>query len=91
MTFFLMSAVYGTCVSVNAPKVGGFGVGLALVFLILGGGTLTGAAMNPARALGPAIAAGNWTAHIVYWIGPIAGAFIAALLWDKFLLRGETR
>lgn len=91
MTFFLVSAIYGTAISVNAPKVGGFGIGLTLGFLIIGGGTLTGAAMNPARAVGPAIAAANWTAHAVYWIGPIVGALLAALLWDRFLLRGEPR
>lgn len=91
MTFFLMSAVYGTAVSANAPRVGGFGIGLTLVFAILGGGTLTGAALNPARALGPAIAAGSWTGQAVYWIGPLVGAAIAALLWERFLLRGEQR
>ena len=89
MTFFLMSAVFGTVVSANAPRIGGFGVGLTLVFLILGGGPLTGAAMNPARALGPAIAAGTWTGQAVYWIGPILGAVVASVVWDRFLLKGE--
>ncbi len=89
MTFFLMSAVFGTVVSADAPRIGGFGVGLTLVFLILGGGTLTGAAMNPARALGPAFASGTWTGHAVYWIGPILGAVVASFVWDRFLLRGE--
>lgn len=89
MTFFLMSAVFGTVVSADAPRIGGFGVGLTLVFLILGGGPLTGAAMNPARALGPAIASGTWTGHAVYWIGPIVGAVVASVVWDRFLLKGE--
>ena len=89
MTFFLMSAVFGTVVSANAPRIGGFGVGLTLVFLILGGGPLTGAAMNPARALGPAIAAGTWTGQAVYWIGPILGAVVASVVWDRFLLKVE--
>ena len=89
MTFFLMSAVFGTVVSADAPRIGGFGVGLTLVFLILGGGPLTGAAMNPARALGPAIVAGTWTGHAVYWIGPIVGAVAASVVWDRFLLKGE--
>ena len=89
MTFFLMSAVFGTVVSADAPRIGGFGVGLTLVFLILGGGPLTGAAMNPARALGPAIVSGTWTGHAVYWIGPIVGAVAASVVWDRFLLKGE--
>ena len=91
MTFFLMSAVFGTVVSADAPRIGGFGVGLTLVFLIIGGGPLTGAAMNPARALGPAIASGTTTGQAVYWIGPILGAVVASLVWDRFLLKGEKR
>lgn len=91
MTFFLMSAVFGTCVAAASPRIGGFGIGLTLVFLILGGGPLTGAAMNPARAFGPAIASGVWTGHAVYWIGPMIGAVAASLLWDKYLLRAEPR
>ena len=52
LTFFLVSAVFGTCVNPEAPKVGGFGIGLLLLFDIMVGGPLTGAAMNPARAFG---------------------------------------
>jgi MIP family channel proteins len=86
LTFFLVSAVFGTCVNPDAPKVGGFGVGLVLLFDILVGGPLTGAAMNPARAFGPALVAGQWTAHAVWWIGPILGGIVAALLWEHVLL-----
>jgi aquaporin Z len=86
LTFFLVSVVFGTCVNPDAPKIGGFGIGLVLFFDIMVGGPLTGAAMNPARAFGPAVASGIWTAHAVYWIGPVIGAVLAALLWDKVLL-----
>jgi aquaporin TIP len=86
LTFFLMCAVYGTAVSPDAPRVGGFGIGLVLLFDILVGGPLTGAAMNPARAFGPAVVSGEWVGHLVYWIGPLAGAILAALLWEHFLL-----
>lgn len=81
-TFFLVSAVYGTAVLPSAPKVGGFGVGLSLVFIIMAIGPLTGASVNPARALGPAIASGDWTAQLAYWIGPIIGGILAALVWE---------
>jgi len=92
LTFFLMFAVYGTAVSPDAPRVGGFGIGLVLLFDILVGGPLTGAAMNPARAFGPAVVSGEWVGHIVYWVGPIVGALLAALLWEYFLLpRGPHR
>jgi glycerol uptake facilitator-like aquaporin len=78
--------VFGTCVNPEAPKVGGFGIGLVLVFDILVGGPLTGAAMNPARAFGPALISGQWVGHVAYWVGPLAGAILAALLWQHVLL-----
>ncbi|HET9464848.1 MAG TPA: aquaporin, partial [Gemmatimonadales bacterium] len=86
LTFFLMSAVFGTAVSPNAPRVAGFGIGLVLLFDILVGGPLTGAAMNPARAFGPALVAGEWLGHVVYWVGPLAGAILAAVLWEYGLM-----
>jgi len=92
LTFFLVSAVFGTAVSADAPRVAGFGIGLVLLFDILVGGPLTGAAMNPARAFGPAVVAGQWVGHLVYWIGPLAGGLLAALLWEYVLLpRGPHR
>jgi aquaporin Z len=91
LTFFLVSAVFGTCVNSEAPKVGGFAVGLVLLFDILVGGPLTGAAMNPARAFGPALVAGQWVAHGVYWVGPILGGVTAALLWEHVLLPPRER
>src|SRR2546422_2507634 len=54
LTFFLVSAVFGTAVSPEAPKIGGFRVGPAVFVGALLGGGLTGAAMNPARAFRPA-------------------------------------
>lgn len=92
LTFFLVSAVYGTAVSPDAPRVAGFGIGLVLLFDILVGGPLTGAAMNPARAFGPALVQGEWLGHLVYWIGPLAGGILAAILWEYVLLpRGPHR
>jgi aquaporin TIP len=86
LTFFLMSAVFGTAVSPDAPRVAGFGIGLVLLFDILVGGPLTGAAMNPARAFGPAVISGQWLGHVVYWVGPVLGAVLASLLWQYALL-----
>ncbi len=83
LTFFLVFAVFGTAVDANAPKIGGFGIGLTIAFDILMGGPLTGAAMNPARAFGPALASGHWDAHIVYWIGPILGGVVAGLVYES--------
>lgn len=86
LTFFLVSAVFGTAVSPEAPSVGGFAIGLVLLFDILVGGPLTGAAMNPARAFGPALVGMDWHGHAVYWVGPLAGGAFAGFLWAKVLL-----
>ena len=88
-TFFLMTAVLGTAVSPEAPRVGGFGIGLALTASALAVGSLTGAVLNPARAFGPALVALEFHAQVVYWIGPIIGAVLAALLWKVVLLPKE--
>jgi MIP family channel proteins len=85
-TFFLVSAVYGTAVSSQAQKVGGFAIGLTVLVCALGGGQLTGAVMNPARALGPALVAWDWHGQAVYWIGPLLGGTAAAALWKYLLL-----
>ena len=91
LTLFLVSAVFGTAVSSEAPKVGGFGIGVVLLADILMGGQLTGAAMNPARAFGPALVGNDWHGHAAYWIGPMLGAAIAAVIWAKILLPLEER
>ena len=86
-TFFLVFAVFGTAVDPHAPKVGGFAIGLTVTADILAIGPLTGASMNPARSFGPAVASGIFEAQAVYWIGPILGAIVAALLYDRLFLR----
>lgn len=85
LTFFLVSAVFGTAVSPQAPKIGGWGIGLAITVCGLAAGPLTGAVMNPARAFGPALVAWEWHAQAVYWLGPLVGATAAGALW-KFIL-----
>jgi MIP family channel proteins len=92
LTFFLVFAVYGTAVDDRGvfPKTAGLTIGLVLTFDILAGGPLTGAAMNPARQLGPALVAGEWSDWWVYWVGPIAGAIIGGVVyWGAFLRSRE--
>lgn len=81
LTVFLLWAVFGTAVAPNAPRIGGFGIGLTVAADILIGGPLTGAAMNPARWLGPAVAAGAFDNWFVYLAGPFVGAVIAGLTY----------
>jgi aquaporin Z len=85
MTFLLTFAIWGTAVDPRAPKVGGFGIGLTVFFDILVGGPITGAAMNPARVLGPALVGGVWSMHAAYWIGPVLGALVGAFLYKTML------
>ncbi len=85
-TFFLVSAVYGTAVSPQKERVAGFAIGLVVMVCVLGGGVLTGTALNPARAFGPALVSWDWHAQAVYWIGPLLGAAAAAGLWRYLLL-----
>ncbi len=60
-----------------APVAIGLTVGFAALL-----GPLTGASMNPARSLGPALAAGQWTGHWLYWVAPVAGMLLAARTYD---------
>lgn len=85
-TFFLMFTIMGTAVDGRGVgkvmSVGGFGIGLTVAACILCIGPLTGASMNPARSLGPALVAGAWDAHWLYWVAPIIGASIAGVLYQ---------
>lgn len=90
LTFFLVFTVFGTAVDERGRgQIAGFGIGLVVAFDILVGGPLTGASMNPARTFGPALAAGYWANHLVYWIGPIIGGIVAGLLYSIALLKKE--
>ncbi len=87
LTFFLVSVVFGSGVDTRAPSgFAGLAIGLTITASILMGGALTGAAMNPARAFGPALASHYWQDQWVYWAGPLAGGGAAALLYDRFFL-----
>jgi MIP family channel proteins len=89
LTAFLMFVI--TAVATDTRAVGaaaaiaiGGTVGLDALF----GGPITGASMNPARSLGPALASGTWTDFWVYVAGPVAGAAIGVFAYG--LVRGET-
>jgi MIP family channel proteins len=86
-TFFLVFVIFGTAVDPKAPRVGGFAIGLTIAADILAIGPLTGASMNPARSFGPAIATNIWEGHLIYWVGPIIGAVVAAQLDELVLMR----
>src|SRR6202048_2547695 len=92
LTFFLVFVIYGTAVDERSRSAGvaGFAIGATITLDILFGGPLTGAAMNPARAFGPALAANFWHDHYVYWLGPLIGGALGGLVYRVFLGRKHT-
>src|SRR5262249_20337321 len=80
-TFLLVTAVFGTAISSEAPRIGGFGIGMALFVAALIIGPFTGAALNPARAFGPALVTMTWHSQGAYWIGPLLGGAAAGWVW----------
>jgi aquaporin Z len=88
-SFFLVLVVFATAVDERGAfrAIAGFGIGLTITLGILAIGPYTGGALNPARAFGPALASHHWTNQGVYWIGPLAGGFLAGLLYDSLYLK----
>jgi len=85
LTFFLVFVVYGTAVDARAPKCGGLFIGLTIALDILMGGPISGAAMNPARYLGPAVFLGDLSNVWIYFAGPIVGGVLAAQIYKTQL------
>ncbi|MBA3582995.1 MAG: MIP family channel protein [Gemmatimonadetes bacterium] len=86
LAFALMFVI--AAVATDERVVGGFAglaVGLTVASDALFGGLLTGASMNPARSLGPALVAGAWHSHWLYWVAPVLGMVAAA--WTYEVLR----
>lgn len=86
-TFFLVFVVFGTAVDLRGPKIGGLAIGFVVAADILALGPLTGGSMNPARSFGPAVASGVYEAQLLYWLAPITGGLVAALLYEFLFMR----
>jgi aquaporin TIP len=85
MTFFLVLVIFGTAVDPRGSKaIAPLAIGLIITMDILGGGRITGAAMNPARSIGPALVQQDFTNWWIYWVGPILGGLIAGFAY-KFI------
>jgi MIP family channel proteins len=88
-TFALMLSVLAATVDARAAKLGGLVIGMTVTMCILAIGPLTGASMNPARTFGPALVGGHWAMHGVYWVGPIVGACLAAVVYRVAWVSGH--
>lgn len=88
LTAFLMFVIMAVATDTRAEgaaaaiAIGGV-IGLDALF----GGPVTGASMNPARSLGPALVSGEWTELWIYVVGPVVGASLGALAYQ--LVRGS--
>ena len=89
MTFFLVFVVFATAIDEKGAfnKIAGFAIGLSITMGALFGGPFTGAALNPARAFGPALAANHWSNFGVYVVGPLLGGLVAGWLYDTMFLK----
>ncbi|MBI3537103.1 MAG: aquaporin [Chloroflexi bacterium] len=88
LTFFLVLTIYMTAVDDRATKgFHGLAIGLVLTMDILAGGPLTGAAMNPARYFGTALASNHLSDLVVYFVGPAVGAIVAWAVYQYGLAK----
>ncbi|HEU4798336.1 MAG TPA: aquaporin [bacterium] len=86
LTFFLVFVIFGVAVDARGERaIAPLAIGLVIVMDILGAGVLTGAAMNPARAFGPALFSGFWANHAVFWIGPSIGGVLASWVYTYLM------
>ncbi|XP_034066744.1 aquaporin-4 [Gymnodraco acuticeps] len=75
----------------ESTEPGNLAIGLAHTAGVLIGGRFSGASMNPARSLGPAIITGLWESHWVYWLGPVMGSILAGVSHEFFFARSASR
>lgn len=92
LTAVLMFVI--TSVATDTRAVGqlaAIAIGGTVALDALWGGPLTGASMNPARSFGPALVAGVWQAHWIYWLGPLIGAGLGAALYQGLRVRAASK
>lgn len=87
-TFIFVTVIYQVAVNGKAGNLAPGVIGLTLSAIILAIGAYSGASLNPARTLGPALAAGNLSYVPAYFIGIFAGAILAGL-FNGYLYKPE--
>ena len=90
LTFILVFTVFATAMDKRGmANLAPIAIGLAVLVDHFVGVPLTGASMNPARSFGPALVAGFWEDHWVYWLGPLIGGGLAALVYYLTFMWGR--
>ncbi len=83
LTAMLMFVIVAVATDTRAAgQLAALAIGAAVTVDALWGGPISGASMNPARSFGPALIAGAWRDHWVYWVGPIIGAALGAAIYQ---------
>jgi aquaporin NIP len=83
LTAFLMFVIAAVATDSRAVgEMAGLAIGGTVALDALFGGPVTGASMNPARSLGPAIASGHWSDLWIYLTAPVVGAALGALAYE---------
>ena len=89
LTFFLMLVITAVATDIRAAgQAAALAIGGTVALGALVGGPVSGASMNPARSLGPAIVSGDLTGLWIYLVAPVLGAVAAALVY-RFVRNGE--
>src|SRR3982074_3745791 len=91
LAFFLVTVVLSTAVAGRAGNLAPLAIGMTLTLNIIMGGALTGAAFNPARALGPMIVTGKLTDAWLYVAAPTVGAILAAIVHPGLVQLAQQR
>ena len=83
VTAILMFVIVAVATDKRATALpAGLAIGGAVALNVLWAGPISGASMNPARSFGPVLVSGVWTAHWIYWVGPIIGAALGAFAYE---------
>ena len=91
VTLVLVLVVMAVATDSRVPRgIAAMAIGAALAVAIVISGPVSGAGVNPARAIGPMILAGQFSDWWAYLAAPLAGGAIAVALYDKFLHAGNT-
>lgn len=92
LTFFLMFVIAAVATDGRAAgQLAGVAIGGTVALCALFGGPISGASMNPARSLGPALVTGDLAAQWIYLVGPLLGAALGALAYRSLRCGGEVQ